>query len=46
VTDTIPIPEQVRARLPNLSVLTVSELIGEAVRRIHRHESVSSLFMK
>ena len=34
------------ARLPNLSVLTVSELIGEAVRRIHRHESVSSLFMK
>jgi ribose-phosphate pyrophosphokinase len=46
VTDTIPIPEQVRARLKNLNVLTVSELIGEAIRRIHRHESVSSLFMK
>jgi ribose-phosphate pyrophosphokinase len=46
VTDTIPIPDGVRARLKNLSVLTVSELIGEAIRRIHRHESVSSLFME
>lgn len=46
VTDTIPIPEHVRSRLKNLTVLTVSELIGEAIRRIHRHESVSSLFMK
>jgi len=46
VTDTIPIPPSVRARLPNLVVLSVSKLIGEAIRRIHRHESVSSLFMK
>jgi ribose-phosphate pyrophosphokinase len=46
VTDTIPIPEEVRARLSTLTILTVSELIGEAIRRIHRHESVSSLFMK
>ena len=46
VTDTIPIPDRVRARLGMLSVLTVSELIGEAIRRIHRHESVSNLFMK
>jgi ribose-phosphate pyrophosphokinase len=46
VTDTIPIPPSVKARLPNLVVLSVSKLIGEAIRRIHRHESVSSLFMK
>jgi ribose-phosphate pyrophosphokinase len=46
VTDTIPIPEEVRARLSTLTILSVSELIGEAIRRIHRHESVSSLFMK
>jgi ribose-phosphate pyrophosphokinase len=46
VTDTIPVPDEVRAKLPNLTVLTVSELLGEAIGRIHRHESVSSLFMK
>jgi len=45
VTDTIPVPETIRARLKNLTVLTVSELLGEAIRRIHRNESVSSLFM-
>ncbi|MCK4341429.1 MAG: ribose-phosphate pyrophosphokinase [Phycisphaerae bacterium] len=46
VTDTIPISEEMRKRLPNPTVLSVSELMGEAIRRIHRHESVSSLFMK
>ncbi len=46
VTDTIPVSESVRERLPNLTVLSVSELLGEAIRRIHRNESVSSLFMK
>ncbi|MBK9120268.1 MAG: ribose-phosphate pyrophosphokinase [Phycisphaerales bacterium] len=46
VTDTIPLPPSVRERLPNLTVLSVSELLGEAIRRIHRNESVSSLFMK
>ena len=46
VTDTIPIPEVVRAKLPHLTILSVSELMGEAIRRIHRDESVSSLFMK
>jgi ribose-phosphate pyrophosphokinase len=46
VTDTIPIPPAVREQLPQLRVLTVSELMGEAIRRIHRNESVSSLFMK
>ncbi|MBU0640992.1 MAG: ribose-phosphate pyrophosphokinase [Planctomycetes bacterium] len=46
LTDTIPLTEEARQRLPNLEVLTVSELLGEAIRRIHRNESVSSLFMK
>jgi len=41
-TDTIPLsPEQ---RLPNLEVLTVAPLFGEAIKRIHRNESVSLLF--
>ncbi len=46
VTDTIPLTEESRRRLPNLTQLTVSELLGEAIRRIHCNESVSSLFMK
>ena len=46
ITDTIPLSEEARRRLPNLTVLTVSELLGEAIRRIYRNESVSSLFMK
>lgn len=46
VTDTIPVPSAVRSRLSTLSILSISELLGEAIRRIHRNESVSSLFMK
>ncbi|MFH1748515.1 MAG: ribose-phosphate pyrophosphokinase [Planctomycetota bacterium] len=46
VTDSVNIPASVRGRLACLSILTVSELLGEAIRRIHRHESVSSLFME
>lgn len=45
-TDTIPLSEEARKRLPNVRVLSVSELLGEAIRRIHMNESVSSLFMK
>ena len=41
LTDTIPHPEQL---LPNLKVLSVAPLLGEAIRRIHCHESVSRLF--
>ena len=43
VTDTIPLTEQVK-KLGNIKVLTVSSLLGEAIKRIHRNESVSSLF--
>lgn len=38
--------DEARARLPMLSELSVSNLLGEAIRRIHVNESVSSLFMK
>ncbi len=43
VTDTIPLPH--RPEGMNLTVLSVAELLGEAVTRIHRHLSVSSLFV-
>jgi ribose-phosphate pyrophosphokinase len=44
VTDTIPLRSAVSERLPNLTVLSVADLIGEAIRRIHEHRSVSALF--
>ena len=41
-TDSIPLkPEQV---LPQTKVLSVAPLLGEAIKRIHRNESVSRLF--
>ena len=42
ITDTIPLrPEQ---NLPKIQVLSVAPLLGEAIKRIHRNESVSRLF--
>jgi ribose-phosphate pyrophosphokinase len=46
VTDTIPVPDAKAEAIGNLKILTVSELIGEAIHRIHNDESVSSLFLK
>lgn len=46
ITDTVPVSEEVCRHLPNLKILSVRELLGEAIRRIHRNESVSSLFVK
>jgi ribose-phosphate pyrophosphokinase len=43
VTDTIPRREDAK-ELGNVKVLTVSSMLGEAIKRIHRNESVSSLF--
>jgi ribose-phosphate pyrophosphokinase len=43
VTDTIPL-EPSAAKLKKIKVLTVSAMVGEAIKRIHRNESVSSLF--
>ncbi|MBP7584709.1 MAG: ribose-phosphate pyrophosphokinase [Spirochaetes bacterium] len=36
---------QVEKKLPNMKVLSVASLFGEAIRRIHEGESVSSLFL-
>ena len=44
VTDTIEMRDEVRTALPALRVVSVAPLLGEAIRRIHRHESVSALF--
>jgi len=42
VTDTIPLPPE--KRLPNITVLSVAPLLGEAIRRIHTGQSVGALF--
>jgi len=44
VTDTIAVPDAAKRRLENLKVLSVSQLMGEAIRRIHEHQSISALF--
>jgi ribose-phosphate pyrophosphokinase len=45
VTDTVPVPQAKLKALPNLKVLSVSDLMGEAIHRIHNDESVSNLFL-
>jgi hypothetical protein len=42
ITDSIPLPPA--KRLPKVTVLSVAPLIGEAIKRIHRGESVGALF--
>ena len=42
VTDTILIPEE--KKLENMTIVTVADVFGAAIRRIHNGESVSSLF--
>jgi ribose-phosphate pyrophosphokinase len=44
ITDTIPLPQNGK-NLDKIKMLTVSELLAEAIRRIHEDESVSSLFV-
>ena len=43
VTDTIPLNENSK-QIKGLKVLSVASMLGEAIKRIHRNESVSSLF--
>src|SRR5262245_3140256 len=44
VTNSIPVTEDKRAAA-RITVLTVAPLLGEAIRRIHDEESVSTLFL-
>lgn len=46
VTDSIPVEDEKIQAVGKLRVLTVAELMGEAIHRIHNDESVSSLFVK
>ncbi len=42
ITDTVPTPAE--KRFEKLTVLSVAPMLGEAIKRIHRNESVSKLF--
>src|SRR5687767_12325558 len=42
ITDSVPLAPA--KRIPKLTVLSVAPLIGEAIKRIHRGESVGALF--
>jgi ribose-phosphate pyrophosphokinase len=42
ITDTVPLPAY--KQMPRIKVLSVAPLIGEAIKRIHRGESVGALF--
>ena len=42
VTDTLPVPEE--KRFDGLEVLSVAELLGEAIHRIHSGLSVGAMF--
>ncbi len=44
VTDTIPLREEARS-VDKIVVLSVAHLMGEAIRRTHEEESISSLFV-
>jgi ribose-phosphate pyrophosphokinase len=42
VTNTIPVPDE--HRFAQLTMLSVANLLGEAIWRIHEESSVSSMF--
>ncbi len=46
ITDTVPLVPQVEALRDRLTVLSVADLFGEAVKRIHTNQSISILFDK
>ena len=42
MTDSIPLPPE--KAMANITVLSVASLLGQAIKRIHRNESVSMMF--
>jgi ribose-phosphate pyrophosphokinase len=42
ITDSIPLDDH--KKHPRIKVLSIADLLGEAIKRIHNEESVSSLF--
>jgi ribose-phosphate pyrophosphokinase len=44
VADTVPLGESAR-EVKKIRQLSLAKLLGEAISRIHRHESVSQLFL-
>ena len=42
VTDSIPLP--VEKQIPKIKILTISKLLGEAIKRIHNDQSISRIF--
>ncbi len=44
VTDTIPLSEDAKSLGSKIKVLSVSNLLGEAIKRIHTNTSISSMF--
>ncbi len=44
ITDTIPVAPELQKQVPSLKILSVAELLGEAIVRIHTNRSVSQLF--
>ena len=43
LTDTIPLRKE--QLFPKIQVLSVASLLGEGIKRIHRNESVSRMFV-
>lgn len=44
VSDTIPISAEVRAQVPSLHIVSVADLLANAIRRLHTGLSLSELF--
>jgi len=44
VTNSIPVSPEKAKQLPNLKVLSIAPMLGEAIRRIHQHRSISEIF--
>jgi ribose-phosphate pyrophosphokinase len=44
ITDTIPLSAEKQEAYPKIKVLSVSQVLGEAIKRIHHDQSISGMF--